>query len=507
MMKTLSSVALRSAVPPGLLFLGSFVFYLALIRSFPVVYWGDAHVRLALRDQILVGHWLPLIQVLIFLVSKIDTSLLLIRTVLALMAAGVVVTTYRLGSRLFSHAAGMVAAAFLGGSILYAALATVPYPEVVFTGFVFVALEMLDRPASPARLYVGLLALNLACLTRYEGWMLAAIVIVDAAARSWSSGNWRAALPDFSRTAFVCALGPLAWLLAGVQGTGGLIDRVKAIFMFETAITDRTLESHFLSSLDLDYLRAFATNYYHLVEWQTGLWMILLGAVGFLLAVRPAQHRAAHMRILAFVGADLALLAFWQPQDFTSLRAPFIGEIFLILYAGYAFVQLTTLLLSWMTARTGIAALSNWRNPVMAGMAIVLMAASVRAAVNFVMVNSADPEFRIPAQVGEWLKGRVTENDVIWVLGDDHFRPYALGAYVQLSFDAILDDRFDEPWIRARLRSAGSVYVVALYESRDALSPLESRMLDELESGRVAALHTVVGETDVWLLEQSGSAP
>ena len=64
----------------AILGLTSFTFYEILIYLYPSVYWYDAHVRLGLRDQILLGHWLPLLQAVIVFISNISLDLVVLRS-------------------------------------------------------------------------------------------------------------------------------------------------------------------------------------------------------------------------------------------------------------------------------------------------------------------------------------------------------------------------------------------------------------------------------------------
>ncbi len=365
-----SSPVTRPTMLAILIGLAAFVFYETLILVYPVVYWGDPHIRLALRDQILLGQWLPLLQILIVVVSKFSPSLLVIRSLLALIATGTLVAMASLGSRLFSPAAGLIAATFLAANMIFVALAIVPYTEVLFLGLLLVALELMDNPPWTPRFILGVLAFNLACLTRYEGWLLIPILVVETAWSAVRAANWKSLPFDTLRVACLCSIAPLIWFLIGIQEVGGLLERIQAIFAFETETATASLGSRFLSSFNPDYLRAFAVNFFQLLNWQAGSGIIILGLTGCLLAFFLARRRALHGRILAFAVADLSLLAFWQPQNLSSLRTAFIVEVFLVLYAAFGLEQLIRILFEKLVALTGKSRMPAWQGRVLAGIVL-----------------------------------------------------------------------------------------------------------------------------------------
>ena len=142
-------------------------------------------------------------------------------------------------------------------------------------------------------------------------------------------------------------------------------------------------------------------------------------------------------------------------------------------------------------------ALQGWA---LAGIVLIVIYTSVPADINFVAANSNDPEFSIPAHVGGWLKMRLAKEDALWVLNDHPFQSYALGTYLQIPFDQILDNRLDARFIHTRLAAAQSVYIVGLYHSKDALSVEQRALLADLENGRILSQHFLVDSTPVWIV-------
>ena len=472
------------------------VSYSLLARAFPVVYWYDTHIRLALHDQIFLGHWLPIIQILIVLISKLTNSLLRLRMVLAVIAGGTLFCAYVFTRHFFSSQVAFIAVVFLATNLMFVALAIVPYPEVLFIGLLFIAFTLLDGSSLEDYFYLGILALNLACLTRYEGWLLAVIFVGEAMWKSLKTKTWR----HFLRVTLLSAFAPLGWLIFGISGSGNLLERLKAIIAFEIMTDTKNLSSHFLGHLNVDYLKAFAENYYHLIRWQAGLGIILLGLFGWSKALLLAEHRIIHWRILVFVVLDWLLLCLWQPWDFTNLRTAFVGEVFLILYAAYGLEQLIHSILYGLINVLPKANVLGWQNWVIASLVIIFVGSSVPHAIDFVEQTSQENDFSRPAQIGAWLKPHLKMDDKIIVLTDDIFQPYALATYTGLPYENVIDDRFDNLQIHSRLVSKQFVYVVELYRAEASLSAREIKLLNQLEHGTIHAQLFRVGINRVWLI-------
>src|SRR4051812_24585532 len=119
MMRRLSMMGRRSwhgagdVVAPFALALGSLVFALALVRAHPTMYWYDAYGRVAFRDHLILGRWLPMLQLVVYAVGKVTHSLPALRLVLAAIGALTVAAAYSFAARLFNRTTGVVFAALL----------------------------------------------------------------------------------------------------------------------------------------------------------------------------------------------------------------------------------------------------------------------------------------------------------------------------------------------------------------------------------------------------------
>jgi len=175
------SLATRSAPVAGALFLGaaSFTFGAILVHLHPALYWADGYGRTVGRDHILLDRWLPLLQVVVYGTGKLTRNVETLRLVLAFIGAFTVASAVALGASLARYSVGVVFALLLATNLLFVALSIVPYQEVLFAGLLFAALSLHTSPAGTRSPWLAAAAFNLACLTRYEGWVLVLVLGLD----------------------------------------------------------------------------------------------------------------------------------------------------------------------------------------------------------------------------------------------------------------------------------------------------------------------------------------
>ncbi len=474
--------------------------YVYLAQQYPAVFWYDAVTRLALRDQILLGHWLPLTQLVVFAISKITTNLILLRSCLALIAALTLVAIFRLAGRAFGFVGGLIAALLLASNLMFAALATVPYPEVLFVGLILTALYFLDQPSPPRNLILGMLALNLACLTRYEGWLLAAVIVLDTAIRCFGKVSWKSLIGQTAKMATLAGVAPLGWLVFGVNVPQGLTGRLQAVLTFEQ---DRLSANPFLPVIDPAHVRDFAANFYQLLSWQAGLPIILAGVAGWLIVFFKAPHRLLHVRILAFAALDWLLIALWRPWALDNLRQTFVAQVFLLFYAAYGLMQIVQIPSNWLTSLLGKSILPAWQNWAAAALAVSIAVSRLPQSVKFVADNARLPDFATSQQVGTWLNARLKPGDAIWVLSDNVFPAYGIATYTGRPFDQILDHRFDQQTIESRMQSANQIYILGLFGNPSGLSASERTLLGELETGQIPSQAYTVAGREIWVTSLS----
>jgi len=187
------------------------LYRLVLLWLFPALYGGDSIGRLAYRDSIFFGHWLPFPQTVIVIGYKLTESVLAVRIIIITLTCGAALTFYGFVRRLAGERAGFIAGHLFTFSPLFVYLSLVPYQEVIFLGFLFGALIFLFE--NGRRRSAGFLFFGLACLTRYEGWFLLPVLLTMEIHRTRTE--------QFSMTrvrhllVFVAGLtwGPVLWLI------------------------------------------------------------------------------------------------------------------------------------------------------------------------------------------------------------------------------------------------------------------------------------------------------
>ncbi len=460
----------------------AFAYYLRLIALNSNVYFGDAIIRLAFSDQLLVGRWLPALQAAIIVVQSLTDELAPMRVVLAAFGIAAILASYALASRLFSPLVGLIAAALLSTNVMFVSLAIVPYPEVLFMAFIFCGLFFLDRPTTRLRFYAGVFFVAAACLTRYEGWILAAILVAEGIGESWRYGGWRATTRRLPRDALLFGSVALVWLLLGqAQAQSG--------------------EADILQRLNLSHLTGFLDQYVDLLRWQAGLAIIGFGTVGWVLTRFSPKGRPTHNRILAFVVLDILLIALVQPWSAGNLRQTFVLLVFLHLYAAFGLVQIVAWCTDWLSIRTKLgwwAQRLGWVPLAVAG-AFAVYATSFTS--SFVADSSRQPAFYGAELAGRWLQDRPLEDAAVLALTDDAVQPFAIAAYAGRAPDSVLaDDLLGAAAIRARLKATSLVYVLAVQTNDSGLSSDERELLRQLESGSIPAQRFTIGPARAWIV-------
>jgi hypothetical protein len=445
-----------------------------IIQAYPVIYWYDPYMRLAHRDQLIVGRWLPGVQAVIVVLGRLTPDLSALRLALAAVAAGAVLAAYLLAARLFNQGAGLSAAALLASNTMFVGLATVPYPEVLFIALVLLALFFLDEPPTPRRRLAGALCLNLACLTRYEGWLLAAVMIGSSILGPLRAKDWGTA----AKTAATFGLAPAGWIALG-------------------ALLVEPRESAILPRLTLDHWWRFAAQFLDLLNWQAGLGILLLGLAGLVGAGWGSPKRATHRRIAAFLGLDVLVIGLLQPWQFGNLRQTFVVLVFLIVYAAYALERLAG----------GLLGMGRLRRVSLAGVVGLAAWLSWQDALAFVAGAASEPDIRAPAAVGRWLKTQALGEARVLVLADHAAQPYVIAVYSGLPLDRVADlGQACPATVERELRSAPAVYVAAVHRDTAALSPAAAALVEKLEAGPLPPPAMSVDWARVWVLK-SGMGP
>src|SRR4051812_20711555 len=88
----------------------AFAIRLWLILQYPIVFGGDSMLRLVNHDRVLISYQLPLLQSLIWAVSRVSPALLPARLLMAAIGALAAVAFYRLATNFVPERAALAAA-------------------------------------------------------------------------------------------------------------------------------------------------------------------------------------------------------------------------------------------------------------------------------------------------------------------------------------------------------------------------------------------------------------
>jgi hypothetical protein len=169
---------------------------LPLVFAYPAVHGDDSALRLARSDELLVGYWLPLPQLVVYLTRALAPDPFWTRVVYSLLGALTPVALAALVAATAgipaARAAGVLAA--LHPLLVY--YSTVPYQEVLALPLLLLA----GLAAQQGRDFHAGLAVGCASLSRYEAWIAAGLLALTRRARPL-------------RAVALFGWAPLAWLL------------------------------------------------------------------------------------------------------------------------------------------------------------------------------------------------------------------------------------------------------------------------------------------------------
>jgi len=149
-----------------IVFLIGFTLAGAIIFANPIIFGGDTLNRLLHRDRLVMGHQLPMLQVLIAALTRISADPALVRYMDALIGGLAGVGFYFVASDLFGATVAFPAALLFITNPFFLALSTVPYQECLMLAGLLFAFHFFYREWWIS----SSLALAIACITRYEAW-------------------------------------------------------------------------------------------------------------------------------------------------------------------------------------------------------------------------------------------------------------------------------------------------------------------------------------------------
>lgn len=170
--------------------------------AFPAIFGGDTILRLANHEHILLSYQLPLLQSVVWGVSRVTTDPFLVRVVLSVIGAGAGVAVAAMLLPLMDRRAALAGGYFFAAHPYIMPLSTVPYQETLMVGLLALAFACAFRQRWPW----ASLAMAGACMTRYEAWLAVPALAVLFAWRE------RLAWPRLATGLLMFGWAPLAWI-------------------------------------------------------------------------------------------------------------------------------------------------------------------------------------------------------------------------------------------------------------------------------------------------------
>ncbi len=520
--------------PPRRLLAALIVFTLILdawiIFRYPVIYWEDSYTRFAMRGEILLGRWLPPTQIIIFLAAKLTPALALPRLVLSGFAAGAVASIYVYTRDIFDEATGLAAAALLATQVMFIALSTVPYVEVLFILLLFLILYFFEHREKPGHRVIAYTLIGLACLTRYDAWLFVPLFVLEEflAGKPPSRPPACGGMPFSPRKRGELEGGSL-W--HGLVKGGIALLTLAAIpvgwYFFGTYDT-LAHETDSLGRILRGDVAVLLINYARHALWQIRPDVMLFALIGFWLALKSPGARRQPLRVLILIAIQLAMLGIvgpWQPEN---LRLTFMAGVLILPYAAHGLVTFARKCLALVErgrgdpAPTGglksLAIVEGRLQPLLARGALALLAVLAFAALTgfglrFVAGAAAINRYQLPYLAGPVFERLPHQN--ILLLTEHPVSPYAFATYTGLPLSTLYEPSPStlsgvEGQTALTDLSAQSLqehhisHIVALYADPAELSDLERGLLALLESGGLPARRTTIQGVTIW---ETGAQP
>jgi hypothetical protein len=179
-----------------------FLLKAVLLICFPALYGGDTVFHLRNHEHLMVAHQPPMLQVLIYVMHRVSTNPIACRLMMISIGAFAGLGFYLLCRRLMNATAAFWAALFFVTNPFLNEVSLVPFQEILLVGLLCFAIYCYLA----GHLIAASAVLACACWTRYEGWIICPVLIVDYLNRKrWTPMNG-------IRAALLFAAGPLVWI-------------------------------------------------------------------------------------------------------------------------------------------------------------------------------------------------------------------------------------------------------------------------------------------------------
>ncbi len=179
-------------------------------------------MRMMHADSILIAYQLPFLQLLIFGANLVGPEPAMIRWLMVIVGAFAGVTFYALSSLLWGKEVGFLSALFFSVNPFLIIHSLVPYQEILMLLLLCGGLTCLFGPATSSRRALASLCFGLACLTRYEAWIITALAAwFDWRHHAQGSASWRTAVYSVALYGWA----PLLWAAwqGGLSPTGTFV--------------------------------------------------------------------------------------------------------------------------------------------------------------------------------------------------------------------------------------------------------------------------------------------
>lgn len=186
---------------------------IAFIHLHPAIYGGDTLVRIMNADRVLLAYQLPLLQLLIYLVNLVSSDPLLIRYLMSLVGALAGAAFYLFSATLLDRPTARLASLFFVFNPFLLVHSIVPYQEILMLLALCLGLYFLLRPDLRGSIGWASLFLGLACLTRYEAWVVTAAAGLYYAREKLASRSSLSHSRVLGQTMVLFGWAPLLWIL------------------------------------------------------------------------------------------------------------------------------------------------------------------------------------------------------------------------------------------------------------------------------------------------------
>jgi hypothetical protein len=389
-------------VKPAVVFGAGLLIRLWLIHAYPIVFGGDTILRLANRDHVLLSYQLPVLQVLLYAISKAGGGLLEIRWMMAAAGAAASAGFYLMVRAMLDERLALASALLFAVNPFLVELSIVPYQEVIMVGGLCLSLAFYFRE----RLARSSASLALACLTRYEAWIAAPVLAAARGKRDLLAG------------CLLFGWAPLVWMMfhAGVSAPG--------TFVVE-----------------------WPRSPWRLMRWVYIGWITVKNTPAPVLALavlggwslwRGGLYRRRDVRILAATGALFLLSILFSahgvspdPERFVASREATLPIAGAIVLAAFGIAACKSAKAAWLLAAGGIL----W---------------SVFDAQRFVRRDTSEPHLQLSYELARYLDGTVRDGERVLILAAPP-PPELLNAY----FDKVRRRQGEVGIERARQVMAG----------------------------------------------------